>query len=163
MLSSSSNLGPPSFGLHGIATGNMRPKRVQKYYGQAYGKSERNNETHAWPCMVPRNCATHKFSNNELFQRRSDFPTMGSSLHRTHDTDGSLSIAFVSSPAEFESWISWAIIPTGSDRVGVQSLISFKQTDGSMIVKSYGLSHYQSVEQRTSPWGSLGFVEPSFV
>ena len=44
MLSSSSNLGPPSFGLHRIATGNMRPKRVQKYYGQAYGKSERNNE-----------------------------------------------------------------------------------------------------------------------
>ena len=103
--------------------------------------------------MVPRNCATHKFSNNELFQRRSDFPTMGSSLHRTHDTDGSLSIAFVSSPAEFESWISWAIIPSGSDRAGVQSLISFKQTDGSMTVKSYKLSHYQSVEQKNLTLG----------
>ncbi|WJZ86279.1 hypothetical protein VitviT2T_005750 [Vitis vinifera] len=78
---------------------------------------------------------------------------MGSSLHRTHDTDGSLSIAFVSSPAEFESWISWAIIPSGSDRAGVQSLISFKQTDGSMTVKSYKLSHYQSVEQKNLTLG----------
>ncbi|XP_059594118.1 cytochrome b561 and DOMON domain-containing protein At4g12980-like [Vitis vinifera] len=93
-------------------------------------------------------CATRKFSNNKLFQHCSDLPTLSSSLHWTHDADGSLSIAFVAPPAKSDGWISWAINPTGSGMIGAQSLIAFKQTDGSMTVRPYRLNNYQSVEQK---------------
>ncbi|XP_062080986.1 cytochrome b561 and DOMON domain-containing protein At4g12980-like [Humulus lupulus] len=98
-------------------------------------------------------CSTQKFTNNKLYSECLDLPSLGSYLHWTYDSsNSSLSIAFVAPPAKSDGWISWAINPTGKGMAGSQSLIAFKQSDGSMIVKKYDIQSYSSLVE-----GKLSF------
>ncbi|KAF4367556.1 hypothetical protein G4B88_003760 [Cannabis sativa] len=98
-------------------------------------------------------CTTQKFSNNKLYSQCLDLPSLGSYLHWTYDSsNSSLSIAFIAPPAKSDGWISWAINPTGTGMVGSQSLIAFKQSDGSMVVKTYDIKSYSSLVE-----GKLSF------
>ncbi|XP_059626257.1 cytochrome b561 and DOMON domain-containing protein At3g25290-like [Cornus florida] len=91
-------------------------------------------------------CTSQKFTNNKLYQYCNDLPQLSSYLHWTYDSQKStLSIAFVAPPAKSDGWIAWAINPTGTGMVGAQSLIAFKQSNGSMGVFTYNISSYQSI------------------
>ncbi|KAI3787933.1 hypothetical protein L2E82_00452 [Cichorium intybus] len=91
-------------------------------------------------------CSSQKFANNKLYTNCTDLPTLSSSLHWTHNSkNSSLSIAFVAPPAKPEGWIAWAINPTQTGMAGSQALIAFKDSNGSMTVKTYNISSYSSI------------------
>lgn len=91
-------------------------------------------------------CSSQKFTNNKLYTKCTDLPTLGASLHWTHiPKNSSLSIAFVAPPAKPEGWIAWAINPTQTGMAGSQALVAFKDSNGSMTVKTYNISSYSSL------------------
>lgn len=91
-------------------------------------------------------CKTQKFTNNKLYSNCLDLPTLTSYLHWSYDSsNSSLSIAFIAAPAKSNGWISWAINPTATGMVGSQALIAFKQSNGSMIVKTFDIKSYGSL------------------
>ncbi|KAK1428515.1 hypothetical protein QVD17_17350 [Tagetes erecta] len=90
-------------------------------------------------------CSSQKFSNN-LYTNCTDLPTLNSSLHWTHVANtSSISIAFVAPPSKPDGWIAWAINPTGTGMAGSQALLAFKDSNGSMTVKTYNISSYSSI------------------
>ena len=88
-------------------------------------------------------CTSQNFANNLKFANCADLPSLGAYLHWTYDTaKNSLSIAFVAPPPDPSGWIAWGINPTGAGMLGTQSLLAFKQSDGSMAVDTYNISSY---------------------
>ncbi|GJY89209.1 auxin-responsive family protein [Tanacetum coccineum] len=74
------------------------------------------------------------------------YPQLGSYLHWSLDTvKNTLSIAFIAPPATPDGWVSWAINPTGDGMEGAQSLIGYKASNGSIVVKTYNISSYDSI------------------
>lgn len=62
---------------------------------------------------------------NKTYDTCTDLPTLGAQLHYTyHAKNSSLSVAFLA-PAT-NSWIAWAINPTGDGMVGAQALLALK-------------------------------------
>lgn len=91
-------------------------------------------------------CTSQNFTNNKLYKNCTDLPSLKSYLHWTYDSSkSSLSIAFLAPPPKPDGWIAWAINPTGTGMPGAQSLIAFKQSDGSMAVKTFNISSYSSI------------------
>ncbi|KAL4587908.1 hypothetical protein LXL04_000785 [Taraxacum kok-saghyz] len=92
------------------------------------------------------NCSSQKFTNSKLYSKCIDLPTLGASLHWTHIAENSsLSIAFIAPPAKPDGWIAWAINPTQTGMAGSQALVAFKDSNGSMAVKTYNISSYSSI------------------
>ncbi|XP_071718060.1 auxin-induced in root cultures protein 12-like [Rutidosis leptorrhynchoides] len=90
-------------------------------------------------------CTSQKFTSNNLYTNCTDLPTLGSSLHYTHDAKTSLlKIAFVA-PSKPTGWIAWAINPTQTGMAGSQALLAFQNANGSMNVKTYNISSYSSI------------------
>ncbi|ERN11820.1 cytochrome b561 and DOMON domain-containing protein At3g25290 [Amborella trichopoda] len=90
-------------------------------------------------------CISQTFSKNRLFHRCNDLPALGAYLHWTYDpAKASLNLAFMAPPAKSGGWVAWAINPTTSGMIGAQSLIAFRQSNGSMTVKTYNISSYGS-------------------
>lgn len=91
-------------------------------------------------------CTSQTFTNNKLYSFCNDLPALNSYLHWTYDpAQSTLSIAFIAPPAKPNGWISWAINPTATGMVGSQALIAFKDSKGSMTVKTYNVSSYGPV------------------
>ncbi|KAM7527474.1 hypothetical protein LguiB_030884 [Lonicera macranthoides] len=91
-------------------------------------------------------CTSQNFTNNLKFANCSDLSSLGAYLHWTYDTaKNSLSIAFIAPLAEPSGWIAWGINPTSTGMLGTQSLLAFKQSDGSMVVDTYNISSYYSI------------------
>ncbi|GKE04120.1 cytochrome b561 and DOMON domain-containing protein-like protein [Tanacetum coccineum] len=91
-------------------------------------------------------CTTQRFTNNIRYDHCSDLPQLGSYLHWSLDTvKNTLSIAFIAPPATPDGWVSWAINPTGDGMEGAQSLIGYKASNGSIVVKTYNISSYDSI------------------
>ncbi|XP_024980996.1 auxin-induced in root cultures protein 12-like [Cynara cardunculus var. scolymus] len=102
------------------------------------------------------NCSSEKFTNNKLYSNCTDLPTLNSTLHWTFTPQNStLDVAFIAPPATPNGWIAWAINPTGTGMIGCQSLIAFKNSKGSMTVKTYNISSYSSIEE-----GKVSFEVP---
>ncbi|KAI3932840.1 hypothetical protein MKX01_031822 [Papaver californicum] len=98
-------------------------------------------------------CSSQKLSKNKLYKQCSDLPKLDSYLHWTYDSsNSSLDIAFIAPPAKPDGWIAWAINPTSTGMAGSQTLVAYKQSDGSMTVKTYNISSYQDVAL-----GKIGF------
>ncbi|XP_047307989.1 cytochrome b561 and DOMON domain-containing protein At4g12980-like [Impatiens glandulifera] len=98
------------------------------------------------PSSKSLTCTSQSFTNNKLYQHCNDLPHLNSYLHWTHDaTKSSLSIAFVVSKENSDGWISWAINPTATGMVGAEALIALKDSNGSMVVKTYKLNSYSSI------------------
>ncbi|PON43082.1 Cytochrome b561 and DOMON domain-containing protein [Trema orientale] len=98
------------------------------------------------PAVHSLTCTSQKFTNNKLYSDCLDLPTLSSYLHWTYDSsNSSISFAFVASPPKSDGWVSWAINPTGAGMAGAQSLIAFKQSDGSMAVKTFNIQSYSSL------------------
>jgi hypothetical protein len=101
--------------------------------------------------LVAASCSSENFSQNRLYTTCNDLPYLSSSLHFSYDsTTGNLSLAFVSTPGSPSGWVAWAINPTGSGMKGSQTLIAFKQPNGSMVVKTYDISGYAIEESAIS-------------
>ncbi|KAK4440522.1 cytochrome and DOMON domain-containing protein [Sesamum alatum] len=96
-------------------------------------------------------CTSQTFSENTKFANCTDLPTLKAFLHWTYDPTAkpkpTLSIAFIAPPAKSDGWIAWALNPTASGMVGAQSLIAFKDTNGSVVVKTYNVSEYGPVSE----------------
>ncbi|RZC56335.1 hypothetical protein C5167_015189 [Papaver somniferum] len=91
-------------------------------------------------------CSSQKLSKNKLYKQCSDLPKLDSYLHWTYDSSkSSLDIAFIAPPAKPDGWIAWAINPTSTGMVGSQTLVAYKQSDGSMTVKTYNITSYKDV------------------
>ncbi|KAA8550559.1 hypothetical protein F0562_002243 [Nyssa sinensis] len=92
------------------------------------------------------NCTSQNFIDNKLYTNCTDLPFLSSYLHWTYNsTKSSLSIVFIAPPANSDGWIAWAINPKGTGMVGAQSLIAFKDSNGSMSVNTYNISSYKSI------------------
>lgn len=97
--------------------------------------------------LAASTCASETFSQNRVYATCNDLPHLSSSLHYSYDNaSGALSIAFVSAPASPSGWVAWALNPTGSGMLGSQALIAFKESSGSMAVKTYNISSYTSIQ-----------------
>ncbi|XP_052184148.1 cytochrome b561 and DOMON domain-containing protein At3g25290-like [Diospyros lotus] len=91
-------------------------------------------------------CLSQKFTNNKLYDHCSDLSQLSSYLHWTYDSSkSSLSVAFVAPPAKSDGWIAWALNPTGTGMAGSQALVAFKDSKGSMNVKTFDISSYSSI------------------
>ncbi|XP_059626256.1 auxin-induced in root cultures protein 12 [Cornus florida] len=92
------------------------------------------------------NCTSQNFTNNIVYANCTDLPYLSSYLHWTYNSSkSSLSIAFVAPPAKSTGWIAWAINPTGTGMIGAQALVALKESNGSMVVKTYNISSYQPI------------------
>ncbi|KAL4558525.1 hypothetical protein LXL04_036726 [Taraxacum kok-saghyz] len=99
---------------------------------------------------------SEKFANKKPYSNCTDLPTLNSTLHWTFTPrNSSLSVAFTAPPATPNGWISWAINPTKTGMLGSQALIAFKNSNGSMVVRTYNLSSYASIEE-----GKISFEVP---
>ncbi|KAI3760292.1 hypothetical protein L1987_50685 [Smallanthus sonchifolius] len=102
------------------------------------------------------NCSSEKFTNKKVYSNCTDLPTLKSTLHWTYSRENSsLSIAFTAPPATPNGWIAWAINPTQTAMAGCQTLIAFKDSNGSMAVKTYNISSYSSIVE-----GKIAFEVP---
>lgn len=96
--------------------------------------------------------ASASFDSNRVYATCSDLPHLSASLHWSYDAaSGNLSVAFVAPQAQPDGWVAWAINPTGQGMDGAQALIAFRQTDGSMGVRTYSIKGYDVKE------GSIAF------
>ncbi|KAJ7950559.1 Cytochrome b561 and DOMON domain-containing protein [Quillaja saponaria] len=90
-------------------------------------------------------CTSQKFTNNKLYSKCLDLPSLSSFLHWTYDpSNSSISVAFIAPPAKPDGWVSWAINPTGRGMIGAQAFIASK-SNGVVTVKTYNISSYSSI------------------
>lgn len=88
-------------------------------------------------------CAGEAFSANRVFAACTDLPSLGASLHWTHDApSGSLSLAFVARPASPGGWVAWGINPTGQGMPGTQALVAAPYYGAAWSVQTYSISGY---------------------
>jgi hypothetical protein len=92
-------------------------------------------------------CSSYKFTNNNTYTKCTDLDQLSASLHWTYNSDGTLSIAFIAPPAAPTGWVAWGINPTAESMVGTQALIAFKESNGSMTVKTYNITSTKSVQE----------------
>lgn len=93
-------------------------------------------------------CTKQTLTNNSLYTKCVDLPSLNAYLHWTYDVGkSSLSIAFVAPPAKSDGWIAWAINPTATGMIGSQSLIAFKAPDSKMTMKTYNITSYGPVTE----------------
>ncbi|XP_077227122.1 auxin-induced in root cultures-like protein [Tasmannia lanceolata] len=95
------------------------------------------------PSLSATTCSSQTFSNNRLFQSCNNLPTLNSSLHWTYNSsNSSLNLAFIAPPTSPNGWISWGINPIKPAMIGTQALIAYRQSNSSMIVKTFNISSY---------------------
>ncbi|KAL3828942.1 hypothetical protein ACJIZ3_017744 [Penstemon smallii] len=101
-------------------------------------------------------CTSQTFPQiNTNYTNCTDLPTLKAFLHWTYNPDTrpdpTLEIAFIAPPTRPEGWIAWALNPTGSGMLGAQSLVAFRDTNGSIVVRTYNIRAYGPiVESRIS-------------
>ncbi|KAJ0969156.1 hypothetical protein J5N97_022033 [Dioscorea zingiberensis] len=92
-------------------------------------------------------CSSVAFSKNRLYAACSALPHLSSSIHWTFDrANTTLSLAFVAPPAASGGWIAWAINPTSTRMAGSQSLIAYRQSDGSLTAKTFNVTGYAPIK-----------------
>uniref|UniRef100_A0A0D9XFB0 DOMON domain-containing protein n=1 Tax=Leersia perrieri TaxID=77586 RepID=A0A0D9XFB0_9ORYZ len=100
-------------------------------------------------------CGGEKFPAGKSYATCADLPTLGATLHWTHDAATStLSVAFVATPPPANGgggWVSWAINPTGDGMKGAQALLAMKGVSASYIVKTYNITGYKPLPATSTP------------
>ncbi|KAK9933569.1 hypothetical protein M0R45_020762 [Rubus argutus] len=91
-------------------------------------------------------CTSQTFK-NKLYANCTDLPSLSSYLHWAYNaSNSSLAVAFVFvAYAKFDSWIAWAINPTGTKMIGAQALIAYIHEDGTPVLKTYNITSYSSI------------------
>ncbi|KAL8496212.1 hypothetical protein ACS0TY_020069 [Phlomoides rotata] len=97
-------------------------------------------------------CTSQTFSQQDTkFANCTDLPTLKAFLHWNYDPaakpNPTLSIAFIAPPAKPDGWVAWALNPSATGMIGSQSLIAFKDTNGSIVVKTYNISSYGPISE----------------
>ncbi|KAL2932742.1 hypothetical protein RDABS01_015861 [Bienertia sinuspersici] len=96
-------------------------------------------------------CSSPKLTSS--FNSCNQLPTLSSSLHFTYNpSNKSLSIAFTATPPSASGWVAWGINPTSTGMAGTQAILAYKDTDGSMSVKTFNISSYSDIVE-----GKLAF------
>ncbi|XP_016515873.1 auxin-induced in root cultures protein 12-like [Nicotiana tabacum] len=96
--------------------------------------------------VISLKCSSQIFSNNTHFANCTDLTFLKSSLHWTYNSKNStLSIAFIAPLPSNNGWIAWGINPTTPSMIGTHSLIAFKESNGSIVVKTYNLTSYKTI------------------
>ncbi|KAK9933566.1 hypothetical protein M0R45_020759 [Rubus argutus] len=92
-------------------------------------------------------CTSQTFNNSNVYTNYADLPSLGSCLHWTYNaSNSSLAVAFVFvGYRNYDSWIAWAINPTGTGMVGAQALVAYILDDGTPAVKTYNITSYSSI------------------
>ncbi|KAH6826952.1 hypothetical protein C2S53_013297 [Perilla frutescens var. hirtella] len=97
-------------------------------------------------------CESQTFSQHNLtFANCTDLPTLKAFLHWNYDPaakpNPTLSVAFTAPPAKSDGWVGWGLNPTATGMVGAQSLVAFKEANGSTVVKTYNISSYGPITE----------------
>ncbi|XP_021749592.1 cytochrome b561 and DOMON domain-containing protein At4g12980-like [Chenopodium quinoa] len=96
------------------------------------------------PLSLSSTCTSPKLTSS--YKSCNELPSLSSSLHYSYDhSNKSLSIAFTATPPSASGWVAWGINPTGTGMAGTQAIVAFKDTDGSMSVKTFNLSSYSDI------------------
>ncbi|KAI4371640.1 hypothetical protein MLD38_009967 [Melastoma candidum] len=113
-------------------------------------------------CVLPslisscyaQSCSNYAFSNNQAFTSCADLPYLNSYLHWTYNTSTGLArIAFRHTSADSSKWVAWGINPTGTGMPGVQALVAYQQSNGSMRAYTSPVGGYGTMLQE----GNLSF------
>ncbi|XP_057534675.1 cytochrome b561 and DOMON domain-containing protein At4g12980-like [Amaranthus tricolor] len=89
-------------------------------------------------------CTSPKLTSS--FTSCNELPSLGSSLHYSYNpTNKSLSVAFTATPSSPNGWVAWGINPTSTGMGGTQAILAFRNSDGSMSVKTFDISSYSSI------------------
>ena len=87
-------------------------------------------------------CGSYSFSNNNLYTYCSDLSRLGSYIHWTHNSNGTLEIAYRHPGFSTDRWIAWAINVNATGMVGAESLVAYVNSTGpyayTSSVTSYG-------------------------
>ncbi|KAL3850448.1 hypothetical protein ACJIZ3_012330 [Penstemon smallii] len=99
-----------------------------------------------------QNCTSQTFTQtNTTFANCTNLPTLNASIHWTYSPttrpNPTLNIAFIAPPASPQGWIAWALNPTSTGMLGAQSLIAFRGTNGSVVVRTYNITSYSSIAE----------------
>ncbi|KAG9149531.1 hypothetical protein Leryth_014315 [Lithospermum erythrorhizon] len=94
-------------------------------------------------------CTSQTFTNTPTkYTNCTDLPYLKAYLHWTFDpTNSTLLVAFIAPPAKPDGWIAWGINPTSTGMAGTHALIGMKDSKGSLIVKTYNVVSYRSLEE----------------
>ncbi|KAK1270764.1 hypothetical protein QJS04_geneDACA004383 [Acorus gramineus] len=88
-------------------------------------------------------CSSRAFTKNRLYSTCADLPHLSAQLHWTYDPPTStLRLAFAAAPTKPSGWVAWAINPRSTGMVGSQSLVAYRQSDGSVVAKTFNVSEY---------------------
>ncbi|OIS98985.1 PREDICTED: cytochrome b561 and DOMON domain-containing protein At3g25290-like [Nicotiana attenuata] len=91
-------------------------------------------------------CTSQKFTKNRIYEHCNDLPHLNCYIHWNYNSkDFSLNLAFVATPTKPNGWIAWGINPNATGMVGTQALIAFKQSNGSIVAKTFKLNSYKSI------------------
>ncbi|KAG9149347.1 hypothetical protein Leryth_003329 [Lithospermum erythrorhizon] len=97
-------------------------------------------------------CTSQTFTDTPTkYTNCTDLPSLKAYLHWTHDsTNSTLSVAFIAPPATPDGWIAWGINPTSTGMAGTQALVALKGSKGSLVVKTYNLVSYKSIQETSN-------------
>ncbi|KMS95720.1 hypothetical protein BVRB_005630 isoform B [Beta vulgaris subsp. vulgaris] len=87
------------------------------------------------------------------YQTCTQLSSLSSSLHFTYNRlNKSLSIAFTATPPSPSGWVAWGINPTSTGMAGTQAILGYRNSDGTMSVKTLNISSYSDLVE-----GKLSF------
>lgn len=90
-------------------------------------------------------CSNYAFSGNRVFSSCADLPYLNSFLHWTYDSSANTArIAYRHASVGASTWVAWAINPTSTGMVGAQSLVAYRQPDGTVRAYTSPISGYQT-------------------
>lgn len=100
-------------------------------------------------------CGSYTFSNNNLYTSCTDLSELGSYIHWTRHTNGTLEIAYRQPDFSSTNWIAWAINLNSTGMVGAQSLVAYVNSSA-----PYAYTSPVSSYSTTLAPGSLSFSVP---
>lgn len=76
----------------------------------------------------------------------NDLPDLSSAIHYTYDNASStLNLAFAATPPSPNGWVSWGINPAAPKMLGTQTLVAYRDADGTVRAATYNVSVYDPV------------------
>ncbi|PRQ48141.1 putative DOMON domain-containing protein [Rosa chinensis] len=109
--------------------------------------------------LTAQTCSTHQFPNHKTFAACNDLPVLKySTIYWNYfPSNGTVDLAFRETLSIFDltdiRWAAWAINPSSKGMVGLQALVAFQRSDGTMAVYSSPIKSYDThLEQ-----GNLSF------
>ncbi|OAY35196.1 cytochrome b561 and DOMON domain-containing protein At5g35735 [Manihot esculenta] len=83
------------------------------------------------PPSLAQTCRGHTFSTNQVFTACSDLPVLSSFFYwNYYPSNLTADIAFRKAGASTNTWVAWALNPSGQQMVGSQAILAFHNSSG---------------------------------